>query len=358
MNITVVGGGNVGTQIAVHCAEKGHRVTLFTSKPEKFSKKLSIIDECDRLLHEGEIYLASADETAAFSTADAVFVTMPAYCMSDLAARMLAHLPAHASVGLVPGTGGGECAFAPHLSRGGTVFGLQRVPSVARLVAYGKTVRATGYRERLHVAALPACKAEQIAEMVGEIFDMPCTPLPNYLNVTLTPSNPILHTTRLRSIFADYTAGKSYARVPLFYEEWSDESSELLLACDAEVQALCAQMPFALSFVKSLREHYESDSAEALTKKIRSIKGFKGLPTPSVAVEGGFAPDLDSRYFVADFSFGLSILVQIAAFYGTDVPHMKQTLAWYEGISRHKAEYSFADFGITDKNSFEKFYQQ
>ncbi|MBR4376501.1 MAG: NAD(P)-binding domain-containing protein, partial [Spirochaetia bacterium] len=38
MKITIVGGGNIGTQFAIHCAEKGHDVVIFTSKPEKFSK--------------------------------------------------------------------------------------------------------------------------------------------------------------------------------------------------------------------------------------------------------------------------------------------------------------------------------
>ena len=36
MKITIVGGGNIGTQFAVHCAHKGHEVTLFSSKPERF----------------------------------------------------------------------------------------------------------------------------------------------------------------------------------------------------------------------------------------------------------------------------------------------------------------------------------
>lgn len=36
MKITIYGGGNIGTQVAVHYAETGNDVTMFTSKPEKF----------------------------------------------------------------------------------------------------------------------------------------------------------------------------------------------------------------------------------------------------------------------------------------------------------------------------------
>ncbi len=45
MKITVVGGGNIGTQFAVHIAEKGHEVTMFTSNPALFRKRLSIVDK-------------------------------------------------------------------------------------------------------------------------------------------------------------------------------------------------------------------------------------------------------------------------------------------------------------------------
>lgn len=35
MNITVIGGGNIGTLMAAEAANKGHNVTVYTSKPYK-----------------------------------------------------------------------------------------------------------------------------------------------------------------------------------------------------------------------------------------------------------------------------------------------------------------------------------
>ena len=55
MNITVVGGGNIGTQFAVHSAGKGHSVKTFTSNPNRFSKSLFLVDKSDNILKEGEI---------------------------------------------------------------------------------------------------------------------------------------------------------------------------------------------------------------------------------------------------------------------------------------------------------------
>lgn len=359
MNITIVGGGNVGTQFAVHCAEKGHKVTIYTSRTDAFSKTLSIVDENGTVVRQGEIEAATNDNGVAFGNADLIFVTVPAYCMGDAARAIIPHVKSGAMIGLVPGTGGGECAFARCLDRGVTVFGMQRVPSVARLVEYGKTVCATGYRDELFVASLPIARVDSVKEIISDIFDMKCSALPNYLTLTLTPSNPILHTTRLKTIFSDYGEGRVYDRLPLFYEGWNDESSRLLFACDEEVQRICKAIEkFDLSYVRSLKLHYESDTPEALTRKITGIKSFKGLKTPAVKVEGGYIPDLENRYFVADFSYGLTILKQVADLYGVSVPNIDETWNWYDSISIHKEIFRYGDFGITNKQEFEKFYNR
>lgn len=357
MNITVVGAGNIGTQFAVHCAEKLHRCTVYGSKPERINNELTIINEKDEEIHRGTICGATSDDRAAFENADLIFVTMPAYCMDEVAKKIHPYARAGMKICLVPGTGGGECAFKACIEKGAVLFGLQRVPSVARLVEYGKCVRATGYRDELQIASLPGSEAEECAGLISGIFDRKCTPLPNYLNLTLTPSNPILHTTRLKALFKDYKEGTVYERVPLFYEEWNDESSELLLKCDDEVQKLCNSITgIDLSHVKSLRIHYESPTAEAMTKKLSSIAGFKGLTSPTVKVDGGYAPDFKSRYFTADFPYGLSILMQIADFVGMDVPNMRETLNWYYGLVGKQKGFQFSDYGIETLNQFLEFY--
>lgn len=359
MNITIVGAGNIGTQLAVHSAEKKHSVTVYGSKPEKISKHLNVINENGEEIHSGDIKQATSDPSVAFSGAELIFVTMPAFCMEDVAKTVLPYANSNMRICIVPGTGGGECAFKGCIDKGAVLFGLQRVPSVARLEEYGKTVRATGYRDELFVASLPAAEASKCAEIVSGIMDMPCGVMPNYLNLTLTPSNPILHTTRLKNLFENYSEGVVYESVPLFYEGWNDETSRELLACDDEVQEICRKLScFDLSYVKSLRVHYESPTAEALTQKITSIIGFKGLTSPTVKVDGGYIPDLHSRYFTADFPFGLAILVQIADFVGIKAENMKRTLKWYYKVAPKTAEFRFSDFGINNLQQFVDFYSK
>lgn len=357
MKITIVGGGNIGTQFAVHSAEKGHNVVMYTSTPEVFSNHLNIVDENGKTTHEGDISFATNDPEKAFRDADFIMVTMPSTMMRSIAEVIYAHSGRESMIGVVPGNGGSECAFGKCIDRGNVFFGIERVPAIARLVKKGQTVKSTGYRDELHVSALPIENAEKCAEMISGIFDMPCKVIPNYLNLTMTPSNPILHTTRLRTLFGDWHPGIVYNSVPLFYEEWDDRSSKLLIACDKEVQEICRALPeFHLDYVKSLRIHYESPTIEAMTRKISSIQAFKGLTTPTVEIEGGLIPDLHSRYFTADFSYGLTIIKQVAGFVGVSTPNIDATMNWYKGIAIEKDEFHFADFGITGMKSFAEFY--
>lgn len=359
MNITIVGGGNIGTQFAVHCAYKGHAVTVYSSKPERFDKRLSCVDALGNEIYAGQLRCATADPECAFAAAQIIFVTVPADCMAGYAQQIIPYIRPGVKIGLIPGTGGGECAFAPCLEKGAVIFGLQRVPAVARLVEYGKTVCSTGYRGQLHAAALPKSETAACCDLLESIFDIPCVPLPDYLNLTLTPSNPILHTTRLRTLYSDYVPGVVYKEIPLFYQHWNNESSALLLACDDEVQQLCEKLTaFDLSGVKSLKEHYESDTPEEMTDKISHIPAFQGLTSPQTPVVGGVIPDLNSRYFTADFSYGLAILVQVADMVGLPVPNMEQTLQWYETLAGQPRIFRFSDWGIRNYEDLIRFYQQ
>ena len=357
MRITIVGGGNIGTQFAVHCAEKGHDVTVYTSSPDLYDGQLFIVDEHDRITNQATIRQATSDPEIAFGDAELILVTVPAFMMDEAASAIYEHSGADAMIGVVPGNGGSECAFRECILRGNEFFGIERVPAIARLKQKGKTVRSIGYRDELHVSAIPNRNADRFADLVGSLFDMRCRSIPYFLNFTLTPSNPILHTSRLYVIFSDWYEGVYYDKLPLFYEDWNDETSELLLSCDSEIQAICRAMPeYRLENVRSLKDHFESYSIGAMTRKISSIPAYKGLKTPSVETEHGLIPDLHSRYFTADFSFGLSIIEQVACFAGVDVPNIRGLLSWYKGIAAEQKEFRYSDYGIIDKEQFDAFY--
>lgn len=332
-SIAVIGGGNIGTQFACVCASKGYRVNVFSTKPELYDGILEVIDEYEKVT-VGRINKVSANIGEAIDGCQIVIVTHPAFLLKDVANQMLPYIRENMNICVIPGTGGAEFAFRECIKAGATLFGLQRVPAVARLEQYGKRVRCEGLRSELFLASIPRSKAEGLAEFMSSLWGIPCTMLPNYLSVTLTPSNPILHTTRLKTLFADYKEGKVYERNPLFYGEWSDASSKLLLACDGELQEMLKIMDkLDLSNVRSLKLHYESDTVDAMTKKLSSIKSLHNLASPMKQVEDGWVPDFKSRYFTADFPFGLAIIEELAGILGFDAPNIKETMDWYRIVT-------------------------
>ena len=344
MNITIIGGGNIGTLMAGEFAAKGHAVTVCASDPERWDDRLQVFDSAENLCYEGALAGVTDNLAEAVAGADMIWVTYPTFKLEELAERLLPLLAPEQWLGVVPGNIA-EFVFGAHVHAGGTLFGLQRVHSVARLKERGKSVYMLGRRmSGLHVAALPTAKTAEVAQTMRDLFDLPVAELPNYLVETLTPSNPILHTTRIRTMFRNWTPGITYDHNILFYEEWDLASSNLLLACDDELQTVCRalerELGLDLAGVRSLRDHSESPDAAAMTAKISSIPGFKGLTSPmKESADGGWEPDFNSRYFKADFAYGLKAIRDIAKLAGVEVPNMDEVYGWYRDASGDTAEF-------------------
>lgn len=345
-NIAIIGGGNIGTQFACVCASKGYKVNVFSSKPELYDGELEVINEFEKVT-VGTLNKVTDNIGVAIDKCQIIFVAQPAFLLKQVADKILPYINADMNICVLPGTGGAEFAFRKCIKSGASLCGLQRVPSVARLEQYGKRVRCEGLRNELFLASLPSNKAEDLASFMESIWGIPCTVLPNYLSVTLTPSNPILHTTRLRTLFSDYEEGQVYDRNPLFYGEWNDASSELLIKCDEELQDMLKLMgKLDLHNVRSLKLHYESDTIDAMTKKLSSIKSLHNLPSPMKQIEGGWVPDFQSRYFTADFPYGLAIIEELAGVLNYDVPNIKDTMDWYRKVTGDTNRLNLELYGI------------
>lgn len=344
--ITVIGGGNIGTQFACQCASKGHEVTVFSSRPEAYDGTLEIVNEFGQVI-TGRLWKVTDSLQEAVLGSQIIFVTYPAFRLRKLAEDLLPYVTGNMTIVVLPGTGGAEFAFGDCVKAGATLCGLQRVPGVARLERYGKRVRCEGLRSQLYLAAIPHADAQDLAAFMTALWEIPCAVLPNYLSVTLTPSNPILHTTRLRTLFRDYHQGVCYPDNPLFYGQWDDVSSELLLACDGELQDLCRRLDrLDLSNVRSLRLHYESSTVQEMTKKLCSIRSLHDLASPMKKTEGGWVPDFGSRYFTADFPYGLAIIEELGKLLSAETPNICQTMDWYRETTGNTEHFKFSDYGI------------
>ena len=60
----------------------------------------------------------------------------------------------------------------------------------------------------------------------------------------------------------------------------------------------------------------------------------------------------------ADFNYGLFVIIQVAELVGYQMLSCQKVIDWYQKIKKPGyREFSYKEFGITDKGSFEKFYK-
>lgn len=328
-NVLIIGGGNIGTLIAADLSDKAN-VTVYNSSHKEWSDRITVFNSDDTVQFVSSRIYITDDLEKAVTNAKFIFVTVPSFMFADIAEKIGTYVTDKQIICIVPGSGGAEFAFRKLIDKGVKFIGFQRVHCIARLKKYGDSVYALGRKKQIELASIPSDLAEKLSGEVSGLFSMPCKSISNYLCLTLTPSNPILHPSRLYALFRDYDKKQSYGRNPLFYEEWDDDASRNLLEMDDELQCLCNTIPLDLHEVISLKEHYESFTVETMTAKIRSIEAFKGIYTPMKKDQSGYwKPDFSSRYFTSDFDFGLKILRDIAEIFNVKTPLIDAIYNWY-----------------------------
>lgn len=339
MKIAVIGAGNIGLAL-VNEIYKNMKIKtrLITSRPNQISKKLSAIDYVTEKVMHSELDFITSDYSEGLCDIDIVFITVPSFLIESVINKLVLTKPA--IICFVPGLGGKEFYVNNLLQAGNTICGFDRTPFVSRVSTVDNTVTySKKYKVRLAVLKKTE-KAANLYSLMEEFLNMPCEPLKNYLTVTFTPSNPILHTARLYTMFKEAVLDTKIDDQIYFYKEWTDTASDVLLKMDTELQLICSwftEKGIDLSGVVSLKEHYEAHSVEAMTTKIKSISSLSDITSPLIHRGKYYFLDADSRYFTEDFPFGLCVIKAFSLICGIETFTIDRVLKWYENV--FKKEY-------------------
>lgn len=348
MKICIVGAGNMGLAMAsVISMKPDYEVTVFTKHPFDASK-LVFNDAENKKEYSNLNISVETNMEKAFKNASYIMCTYPSMLRQRFVAEAESFLEKGMKLAFIPGYGGAEYACKKLIEKGVTIIGLQRVPYVAR--QENKQIAAVlSRKKKLYIASIPQKSLDAICSDFYKMLDIPCVALQEYLAVTLVPSNPLLHLTGLYHVFKDYKDGEFYEAPMMFYEEWDDSTSRLLFQYDDELQEICNKMsPLDLHEVVSLREHYESATPEALTRKLKSIPSlYNVVKVPLIEKEGKYYPDYSSRMFIEDFPFGIAIIKYFALLTNTATPAIDMILAFYK--DKTGIEY-FKEDGVPGKN--------
>lgn len=332
MKICICGGGNLGHVCAGFLANRGHRVSILTTKPERWNDELEIVAP-DGII-TGKLQRISSKPEEVIPQAEMVLVCLPGFAIHDELVKITPFLSKETIVGSVVSSTGFFFEALKVLPSDIPLFGFQRVPFISRIIDYGKKAELKGYKETLHVAIENTLEKESIRKQLEKLFEKPVSLADNFYEVSLSNSNPLLHPARLYTMWKDWHPGIAYPRNPQFYAEWTLEASTLLIKMDDEFQQLLKALGLKPDCIPTILDYYESTDAVSLTQKLHDIKAFQGILSPMKEIKDGWVPDFSSRYFTEDFPYGMRFIVETAHKQSVTIPTIEEVYQW--GLSKTK----------------------
>jgi len=248
-------------------------------------------DDTERACHVDNI---TSEASEAIPGADYVVMCLPGFAFADEMRLIAPYLSLRTVVGSVVSNTGFFFEARKYLPIGTPLFGLQRVPFISRTIDYGSKAHLMGTKAMLHVCvtdnpdeASASLRQEEVRTVLQRLFDTPVSLLCSIYEASLSNSNPLLHPSRMYSMWHDWDGVKTYGSNCLFYEGWTDEASSLLIGMDREFFQLLYALPVRQGSIPTILDYYESTDAPSLTRKLRSISAFHGIMSPMCRVEGG-----------------------------------------------------------------------
>ncbi|ESS33856.1 NAD/NADP octopine/nopaline dehydrogenase, alpha-helical domain-containing protein [Toxoplasma gondii VEG] len=358
LTVCVCGGGNSAHAVAAWLgqAHKNVRVNVLTRQPEKWQKEIRLETKICRWDHlgsiTGRVNAVSSDPAEVVPEADLCLICAPANAHFPLLEKIRHHLKAGGIIGTAFGQGGFDWAMLKAFEAEdcrknlGCYFALQNLPWLCRIIQYGSAVELIGPKDFLNATVVPGNMGQPVRLLISLLFDMPCRLLPNFMAITLSPSNQIIHPARYYSIFHKWDGKTPMKEDEIqwgLYNQFDEMSAEWLEKLSTELQAikkaLTARFPeLDLSSVLPIKErvikHYGADVKDTSTLQtvFATNRGYAGCRTPATKVEGGYVPAVNGRLFNEDIPFGLCVLKDIAEQMDVPTPSIDFMIEWHQKL--------------------------
>ena len=292
MKYLVIGGGNVAHSLAA-AISRWQDVAVLTRRPNDWGTHVN-----------GSPFMVHAtNDPTCVAGVEIIFIALPSLALRETLARIDSYLHNGQTICFTPAN-----ALIPEIAetyapKGVAIACLQRVPYISRIEEYGHRVKMSPPRA-VHKLYVPREEMREPWAMIcRDFFEGAVEFVHSPLTFVFNNSNPLLHPSRLVVLFRDWR-NRVFDRNPLFYAEWTDESSELYIRADIEMRSVIeAADPTGAckADYESVLAHYGVETPQGMTEKLRSIEGFKAILSPMRELQdGSWVPDLDSRYFTED----------------------------------------------------------
>lgn len=330
--ICICGGGNLGQVTAGYLSAHAKvNVNVLTRRPELWSHSM-VTSTFDGKKFEGTLNIVSDSPKKALENVDIVLLCVPGTANVDVLNEIKPYISNKVAVGCVFASSGFFFQAKKIFNDTIPLWGFQRVPFISRIVNYGKESIIKGYRKQNRIAIENYENKEGFRQFVEDLFGSPTLLLSNYLEATFTNSNALLHPARMYSIFKNWQPGDFMERYIPFYEEWSDEASQLYINMDRELHLLIEKLPVNKDYLPFVLDYYESTDAASLTQKLKEIFANKGYASPMVETPQGWLPDINGRYFQEDLGLSLYYIYNVAKESNIQLPTISSIYEWGQNL--------------------------
>lgn len=367
LNVAICGGGRTGHLNAILFKQlPAVRVSLLTNRQDVIDQHRYDKGVMVAYLPDGKQLSARPDVVTniperALGDADIVIITVPAHgrpeLLRALGMGMAADKPVY--VGAIPGFCGFDWLAEQALAERPNVviWGMKDVPHTAFDLQPGISIRMGGAKSTLYVGThIRESEAARLAllEHLQRLYASPVELLAHYLEITLTPGNPIMHPSVVYGLIGPYGQwhNKAFSSPICWWTDCPEMGAYFLERSDQESQALCKaveqRLDVDLSSVKPLKqeiiEAYKDQIRDSGTmlSVLRTNQAYDSIVAPLVpATNGrGYVIDKESRAFHEDVAYGLALLVKMAKRLNVKVPYLEEIFQWnvsYMGGLRNSA---------------------
>lgn len=357
LNVVVCGGGRTGHLNAVLFKQvPGVRVSLLTTRQDVIaghhggSEGLTAFVPGLPALHAR--LDAVGDDPALVANADLVILTVPAHVRAAWLRRIVQALPYDKPVyvGAIPGFCGFDWLAEQILAErpNAVIWGMKDVPHTAYDLHPGVSVRMGGAKQVLHVgthARESAAARRALRGMLQRLYAAPVQLLDHFLEITLTPGNPIMHSSVVYGLIGPYSQwhGRAFAAPVCWWTDCTELGAYFLERSDEESQRLCKavqeRLGIDLSSVKPLRQEIveaygdQIRDPRTLLSVLRTNQAYDAIEAPMVPAptQPGYVIDKDSRAFQEDVAYGLAVLVEMGRRLRVPLPHIEEIFDWNVG---------------------------
>ncbi|MEI2383689.1 NAD/NADP octopine/nopaline dehydrogenase family protein [Breoghania sp. JC706] len=312
--VAIIGGGNLGHAFAAVMSGE-NAVSVFTRR--SFPRG-DIVARTRTHAVVGRPVRVCSEPEAALRDADVVFVTVPGSLHEEALRIVAAHAPKNCLVGALPAAGLFADLATKLLDDPERVFLGREAPYNCRISRRGDVVEIYGVAPRLGVAVLSPGAQDAICGRVSVLLGLPVDPLSSVFVPLLRPVNTLLHPATLVRLLEVQKETGGFAEPPLLYAHWTHVTAQLYLDASSEVRALAQALGVRdLSEIQLVPQHYQTNDADRLAERIRSIEGLRRYIAPCCLHGDRYFLDTASRLFTEDVDISLAHVLELTRLHGT-----------------------------------------